>query len=561
MARKDIPASHKICVVGFADGHRDMAPWDDPDMEFWGLNRLHQVMPDRKFDRWFDVHSLQKYYIANNDAEHAKFLKDFAGPVYLRPDDMGLMDVPNAVPFPIGQVLGMFPDYFTNSVSWMLALAIIELADAADAFAVDPIGNPQPELHVYGVDMAQDSLLQAEYCVAGDTRVLTHDLRWVPAESVQPGDELVAFDEETPDNQATRYWKKAVVESSHVVYQPAYRFTMSDGTKLVSSADHRWLSGNQSAHKWSKTKNMQAPHDNPDRQSSIVKLVDTWDEDRSWGAGYLAAAVDGEGHWSQTKRGSGQGGFANRLGFGQRNNGMADEFLEMSEARGFGWNTSGDDVVNYTLSGGRSKMMRFLGAIRPRRLLGKFDADKLGALHASDHVKIIDKEYLGEVPLIALKTDAGTFVAEGFASHNSEQRPSCEYFLGHAAAMGIQVFIPDGSDLLTASHRYGFDDSDPIRGKLVSRHRELGGRKAQIQGQLKAGDEQRAQLVAGVNQLDGAMQEIQYQMRNLMPAPEADVPTLPAPPEITMETIAGGLAHVQQQLDQMAAEPPKKADN
>ena len=55
--REDIPATpkRKICIVGFADGHRDLAPWDDPEMEFWGLNRLHQVLGHRtaKFDRWF----------------------------------------------------------------------------------------------------------------------------------------------------------------------------------------------------------------------------------------------------------------------------------------------------------------------------------------------------------------------------------------------------------------------------------------------------------------------------------------------------------------------------
>ena len=48
VSRKDISMTkHKIAVIGFADGHRDSAPWDDPDMEFWGLNRLHQVLPNR----------------------------------------------------------------------------------------------------------------------------------------------------------------------------------------------------------------------------------------------------------------------------------------------------------------------------------------------------------------------------------------------------------------------------------------------------------------------------------------------------------------------------------
>ena len=136
--REDIPnaSKRKICIVGFADGHRDAAPWDDPDMEFWGLNRLHQVLANRmpKFNRWFELHSLNKFYIETKDEQHAGFLHEFPGPVYLRPDDMGMMDIPNGEPFPIAALLDEFPNYFTNSISWLLALAILMLADDAQEY-------------------------------------------------------------------------------------------------------------------------------------------------------------------------------------------------------------------------------------------------------------------------------------------------------------------------------------------------------------------------------------------------------------------------------------------
>ena len=298
MARKDIPAISKICIVGFADGHRDMPPWDDTDMEFWGLNRLHMVLQNRvgKFDRWFELHSLQKFYLNNDDTVHAAFLHDFKGPVYIRPNDADLMDIPKAVPFPIEKILEQFGGYFTNSVSWMLALAIMELAPAAAAFQADPDNVPAPELHVFGVDMAQDTLQTAEY---------------------------------------------------------------------------------------------------------------------------------------------------------------------------------------------------------------------------------------------------------------AEQRPSCEFFLGWATAMGIQLKLPEGSDLLKSSHLYGFDETDPERGKHQARITELHGRKTQMQGQLEAGDSERAKLVAGINQLDGAIQDEQYWVRNLMPSEET--PPSEEPQPITNEVLAGALANVQQTLAAMTA--------
>ncbi len=299
MARKDIPAISKICIVGFADGHRDLAPWDDNTMEFWGLNRLHMVLQNRvpKFDRWFELHSLQKFYLDNNDTVHAAFLHDFKGPVYIRPNDADLMDIPAAVPYPIEKIMGMFGGYFTNSVSWILALAIMELAPAAAAFQADPKNVEAPELHVFGVDMAQDTLQTAEY---------------------------------------------------------------------------------------------------------------------------------------------------------------------------------------------------------------------------------------------------------------GEQRPSCEYFLGWATAMGILITLPEGSDLLKASHLYGFDDTDPMRGKHQARLVELAGRRAAMQAQLDQGDAERAKLVAGVNQLQGAEQDEQYWLRNLMPSEE--VAPSDDKPEITLEVLAGGLANVQQTLAAMTAD-------
>ena len=135
----------KVAIVGFADGHRDHAPFKDPTFEIWGLNRLHNVMPDKKWDRWFEIHDLHMY---DDEPDHMAFLHDFKGPVYIRPQDYGYFDIPNAVPLPFGQIAEDFHPYFTNSVSYELAMAI---------------GMGFKEIHVYGVDMAQDNILEAEY--------------------------------------------------------------------------------------------------------------------------------------------------------------------------------------------------------------------------------------------------------------------------------------------------------------------------------------------------------------------------------------------------------------
>ena len=134
----------KVAIVGFAEGHRHLAPYDDPTWEIWGLNRLHAVQEGR-FDRWLELHNLRMYEV---DPQHREWLRTFKGPIYLRPQDMGVYDIPTGVPFPVERVLLDVGRYMTNSISWMIGLAI---------------GMGFKEMGLFGVDMAQDVLLGNEY--------------------------------------------------------------------------------------------------------------------------------------------------------------------------------------------------------------------------------------------------------------------------------------------------------------------------------------------------------------------------------------------------------------
>jgi hypothetical protein len=253
--RAPIPARihDRVCIVGFADGHRAAAPFDEDGIEMWGINRLHAVpdMAGKRFHRWFEIHSLEQFYA--NDTQHQQFLRDADFPIYLRPQDMGLArkwGITKAVPYPVERITSAFPPYFNNTISWLIALAL---------------AMEYQEIQLFGVDMAQDSLAQAEY---------------------------------------------------------------------------------------------------------------------------------------------------------------------------------------------------------------------------------------------------------------SDQRPSCEFFLGLAAGRGVNIVKPEGSDLLVTSHLYGFDDGGPYMAKKRARLQELGQRKEQVRSQMRAHQDQAQALQSSINQLDGAMQELTYQLRNLS-TPEA----------------------------------------
>ncbi len=247
------------------------------------------------------------------------------------------------------------------------------------------------------------------WCVAPETKILTADLNWIEAGSIKKGDVLAGFEEE-PQHKSQRKWEKSIVESVEKIKQPSYRLTFDDGKTIVCSENHRWLiytAGNRS--KWKSTKDLKLT----DR---FIKVLDVWEKDNSNEGGYLAGVFDGEGSLERIKNKCG------RLNFCQRNNVVWAKTVKELDKRNFRYgiyNNKGiyNDVLSLTITRKRDTM-RFLGSIRPERLLEKFDFDYLGKFQAFSYPRIVKKEFIGETDVIAMKTSTSTYIAEGLASHN-----------------------------------------------------------------------------------------------------------------------------------------------
>lgn len=496
---KGIPRLRKkVCIIGFAPGSMRLAAvhFGDSDMEFWGLNQLYMAFPEmvQHATRWFQFHAKTSYdaNIGRDHKHHDWLAAQTEFPIYMQKREP---DVPCSIPLPKDLILSKFRPYFTNSISWELALAIHEGFE---------------EIHVYGVDMAQDS----EYCVAPETMVLTKDLRYVQAGSLDVGDELLAFDEHPTTASKDRTYQVATVEGCEHIKRPCYKLTLSDGTEIVCSQEHRWLVGG-SQNAWLETEKLVAEGDYEDgRCSHILKPLDYWEDRLSYDAGYIAAAFDGEGSLSQYKR-TNMDARAFRIGFGQKDNEMM-RHMELAMAHeGFRFCDGGapkenGGVFNKVLRGGYPEVLRLLGSIRPKRLLDNLDLSKLGRMRCKNRVGVVKKEFVGEQEVVALKTSTGTFIAHGLASHNSHQRPSCEYFIGYAEGKGIKVVIPGQCDLLKTLWIYPFDGGGyDMLEKFEARKAELRQRAAQVGSHKQQLQDEHMQIL-------GAEQNMEYIYRSFM---------------------------------------------
>lgn len=155
-----------VALVGWAPASCAKAPYDEPnvklggDLEIWGLNQAHVMPWMKKWTRWFQLHKEKSFKrelsLTRGLAGHYDWLKqDHKQPIYMQ---FQHEEIPNSVEYPLTEIveefLGKFlkgsevDKYFTNSLAFMMALALYEDKVAKHGF---------DRIEVYGFEMADDT--------------------------------------------------------------------------------------------------------------------------------------------------------------------------------------------------------------------------------------------------------------------------------------------------------------------------------------------------------------------------------------------------------------------
>ena len=259
-----------------------------------------------------------------------------------------------------------------------------------------------------------------EHCVDPKTPVLMHDFAWKRAGDLRPGDETIAFDEEPTKRSGPVKWRYSKVVSNHEYPMEAWLVLLSDGASLIVSGEHRWKSGagdpgGGHGRKWIYTKNLKPG------LSKVARYTKLWAIDFSHDAGYLAGLFDGEGNIAKSSM---------QPAFAQRPNAVLALGLEKLSKLNFDFSVypvskgqGKGDCVDVRIKGGLAEYMRFLGSVRPARLLenATLPRARLSVVATPTVTGIV---LLGTRPLSVLSTESKTFIAAGFGAHNSIPSPS-----------------------------------------------------------------------------------------------------------------------------------------
>ena len=112
--RAELGNREKVAIVGFCTSSRDLAPYNDPTFEIWGLNRGYLFMP--RADRWFDMHGLTILTAQlRRPGHHMQWLNAFKGPVYMH---KVFPEVTTSVCYPLAEMAEMVGPFVHRVGSW-----------------------------------------------------------------------------------------------------------------------------------------------------------------------------------------------------------------------------------------------------------------------------------------------------------------------------------------------------------------------------------------------------------------------------------------------------------
>lgn len=263
------------------------------------------------------------------------------------------------------------------------------------------------------------------YCPVPSERVLTADLRWVPAGDLKVGDRLLAFDEMPVEKGAAgknrRRFRPSTVTEALPVKRSVIRLELSDGSTAAASSEHPWLvATKQSRNQTWMTAGQIATDVAAGRARYMHKFCEPWVERTAFEDGWVSGVLDGEGYISLGRTGV-QAGFAQLPGV------VLNQMRARLSAAGFrtGDTVLPSGVVNAQFSGGWRHMLSLLGTYRPARLLEKFNAGLYSGKFAKQldgigpPLRIVKAWNEGLMWVAGLSTSTRTYLCEGFGAHNS----------------------------------------------------------------------------------------------------------------------------------------------
>lgn len=135
-------AQQRICIIGFSNSTRDLAPTDD-SWEYWGMNHLYPHV-ERPWSRWFEMHPFSWIRAREHKWRgYVEWLRNRPFPVMMLDESV---DVPYAVSYPLAEIRQdlnwpalMEEDYFASTPAYAFAYAMMLKPERIAVYGIDMV--------------------------------------------------------------------------------------------------------------------------------------------------------------------------------------------------------------------------------------------------------------------------------------------------------------------------------------------------------------------------------------------------------------------------------------
>lgn len=454
-------------IVLSVNSEKEQIKFEDPDTWLSGSTDLvldlrevkyNHVLPVDIKSKDHDVIQQMKIGARNYDEKHYQqvqayiyFCRKFHVDMGWR--DMGLLPAKAGMLYYVSRQDPTFVHQFYFKIDREVIDRALENSIHAKEMWQEDILPPRPEDWKWTEE-------PCKWCIHPDSLVLKSDLTWAKARWLQVGDELIGFDEEENGKSRTKY-RSSFVTHNEQIWKPISRIKTTMGF-VECSPDHKWLVRRSERRRWIDTIDLRIG-------DKIIALIEPWIEEQSKEAGWLAGFFDGEGSISK-----------HHVCVNQNEGILLDKASDLLRKIGFNitqrkatnGNSFGDKCQRLRIEGGLAQELKFLGMIRPQRLLNKSKVLWEGMSTWSknmNYAEVLSVEHENRQGiLMAIETSTNTLIVDGLFSHNCPfKREACKKDWKE----GIEK-LSESNGIEFAKHVNDSYDYDEIKLKVEERWKE-----------------------------------------------------------------------------------------
>ena len=270
---------------------------------------------------------------------------------------------------------------------------------------------------------------QHGFCLDPKTKVLTASLEWIEISKLKIGQKIISVDELSIEGRGkSRKMRTAEVEGIFEVEREAYKIIFDDGREVICTDQHPWLSKKAGTLlKWRAIKPRLDFKGYLNVGTKIKYITIPW-ETSTFEDGWFGGIIDGEGSMGRNKKHS------SSISISQRGGDVFERMKKYCDENGYHYSIEEDTrpakdggkfgtKLVYRIEMGRmDELFKLIGKTRPSRFLKDnfWEGRELpGKKTSIGWAKIVKIEKLGIQKLIDLQTSTGTYIADGFVSHNT----------------------------------------------------------------------------------------------------------------------------------------------